>query len=454
MTTLILPQEHFSVVKIRMPCEVTVWQSHNREGKARKFTSSVPNLDTTEIKRNTITSYEVNADNGCLITAWRHPNYGYEGRYLKGYQNSLNWRRKWNDNNWNDDIDSIKIQKVGPQGNDLGKYLWHDMSVPYYTPYLPQDNYCEGCRWWPHVKTPEDSANANRDDVMLREGVTFRPCPGGTGYFNSGSGVRCIYSKTDDAQLRQLNSNKNGVPNDPRATMWTKLSDQFCKIPGNIEKNPGGSTCLERDTSNKLAKDYCGVGDRMRTEAGICKKENLGETFYNELAEKYCKTITGQANDWCSCYNVINNVCDKKQSAAGCAEKAIHYDTLVEATPAEFRSAWAGRAGCVGQVCQGNKYIVQNANQGCDAPIQICKQDISASNLSESSIAATCELNANKGGGDGGDGENNKGTGGILEDKKLIGAGLGVGTIFSSSSSILIIIIVFLLMRRGSPQSK
>jgi hypothetical protein len=164
----------------------------------------------------------------------------------------------------------------------------------------------------------------------------------------------------------------------------------FCSNPENWLKNPGGGTCQERDTGKTEGKAYCAVGDRIKT-SGSCTYEWLGD-IYHELAETYCKTANGQADPWCSCYNVINKVCDTNLSAAGCLDKAISFDPLYEATPEEFKTAWAGLEPCYGGVCQGNKYIVPNANQNCNKPIKICKQELDAQNISESSVEMVCNL--------------------------------------------------------------
>ncbi len=100
---------------------------------------------------------------------------------------------------------------------------------------------------------------------------------------------------------------------------------------------------------------------------------------------------------WCSCYNVANNVCDTDSAAAGCDKKRQQFDKLVEATPEGFRNVWSGRAACFGGVCQGDKYVPQNANQNCNAPVQICAQSFDLSQISESSIEAQCNLTATTG---------------------------------------------------------
>jgi len=247
---------------------------------------------------------------------------------------------------------------------------------------------------------PKIGIGADRDDVILgtaKDGNrATRPCPGGTGQFMQGATkVRCLYSKTDDAAMRTLYTNKNGISNDPRASMHADLKDIFCNIPDNIFKNPGGGMCLEHGEGKNIAKEYCKVGDRIRSD-GNCTKDNLGN-FYAELAETYCKTATGKADVWCACYNVTNNVCDTDSAAAGCDKKRQQFDKLVEATPEGFRHVWSGRAACFGGVCQGDKYVPQNANQNCNAPVQICAQSFDLSQISESSIEAQCNLSASTG---------------------------------------------------------
>jgi hypothetical protein len=60
---------------------------------------------------------------------------------------------------------------------------------------------------------PKMGISADRDDVILgtrKDGNrAARPCPGGKGQFMQGATkVRCLYSKTDDAAMRTLHTNK------------------------------------------------------------------------------------------------------------------------------------------------------------------------------------------------------------------------------------------------------
>ena len=272
-------------------------------------------------------------------------------------------------------------------------------------------------------------------------------CPGATNTYKRAVGKKnaCFYDDENDTTLRSLMAGGN-------KTDHATAKEKFCKLSKNVFKNPGGGPCLEYDTAKELAKDYCSVGDRIATDAS-CTPTNLGN-FYAGIAETYCKTATGKADVWCSCYNVTNNVCDKDSAAAGCDKKRQQFDKLVEATPERFRNVWSGRAACFGGVCQGVKYVPQNANQNCNAPVQICAQSFDLSQISESTIEAQCNLTASTGtpssAGDTPSGTPSDGFGDYIprsldeiknDSKKQLAVG-GVGTLFVSCCCLLVIILL------------
>ena len=179
-------------------------------------------------------------------------------------------------------------------------------------------------------------------------------------------------------------------------SIWLEQKrDIFCSDVNNFGKNPGGGTCIERNAGQALAKTYCGGSDRIKT-AAACTRAYLGDDAWVLLATTYCQSDTGKADQWCSCFNVMNGVCDNDPNAAGCAEKALSYDPLVAATPQGFKSAWVGREGCYGLVCQeeagSSKWVLENANQNCASPIQICGPAINAENLTASTINSSCNI--------------------------------------------------------------
>jgi len=286
------------------------------------------------------------------------------------------------DSGWNDNLWGFSVHKVrGKNSNELS----YDIQTKGIKQGLENE-----------IVLPQRGISADRDDVILgnikNNSRAAKPCPGGTGQFLQGARkVRCFYGKSNESKLRDLHANRNGITNDPRASMFSKLKEEFCQITENAFKNPGGGNCLEYDEGKRIAKAYCRVGDRIATDAN-CTKDNLGN-HYEELAAEYCKN-KGRNNQWCSCYNVSNDVCKTHPTAAGCAKKKQVFDPLVEATPEKFRHVWSGKAKCFGNVCVGNKYVPTNANQGCDAPVQICAQSFDLDNISGSTIEAKCEQTA------------------------------------------------------------
>jgi hypothetical protein len=115
---------------------------------------------------------------------------------------------------------------------------------------------------------------------------------------------------------------------------------------------------------------------------------------------------------------------------------------------------WSGRAACFGGVCQGVKYVPQNANQNCNAPVQICAQSFDLSQISESTIEAQCNLTASTGtpssAGDTPSGTPSDGFGDYIprsldeiknDSKKQLAVG-GVGTLFVSCCCLLVIILL------------
>ena len=250
------------------------------------------------------------------------------------------------------------------------------------------------------ITLPKQGISAERDDVILGtskdSNKAARPCPGGTGSFmRGGKKVRCIYSKTDDAALRTLHTNKNGVTNDPRASMHANLKEQFCGVSENWTKNPGGGTCMEWDSGKRIAEQYCSVGNRIAAD-NSCTKGNLGDTIYAKLAANFCKTAAGKEDPWCSCYNVMNGVCDTNSAAAGCAKKRQTFDKLVEATPEEYKNSWSQMEPCFGGVCQGNVFQPAGYNANCNRSVQVCVQDFDIQGIADSQINATCNLTSNR----------------------------------------------------------
>ena len=130
---------------------------------------------------------------------------------------------------WNDQLWGFSVHKVRAKGNN-------ELSYDIQTKGLKDGHSDE-------IVLPKQGISADRDDVILgnikNNNRAAKPCPGGTGQFLQGARkVRCFYSKSDESKLRTLHANKNGITNDPRASMFSKLKQDFCKVTENAFKNP------------------------------------------------------------------------------------------------------------------------------------------------------------------------------------------------------------------------
>jgi hypothetical protein len=273
--------------------------------------------------------------------------------------------------NWSDALEAIRFQTVPSAGN--GKMQFH-IEVP--------------------AQTPHDyfsPINIIGNNVKDNDGNSFNPCPGASAkYFNSKSGVRCIYPKTASA-LQTLNS---ATKKSNMAAMHTSLADTFCADSSKVFESPGGQSCLERTEGKRLAKTYCEVGSKIKSDPN-CTVENMGQANYDAVAKTYCKTSDGRKDPFCSCYNVTNGVCDAHPTAAGCAKKKQTFDKLVAATPKDQKNVWSGMEACFGRVCTGTGvFIPPNANQNCDKSVNVCIQDIDIGSMTDSNIQATCDIDA------------------------------------------------------------
>ena len=257
-------------------------------------------------------------------------------------------------------------------------------------------------------------------------------CPGGgevwpmsmhnehSGTHNKKHRYACVYPKNAET-LRGVDTATSTGSSPLVRPMYEDMVTRYCADSNNTFEKPGADSCLQRTNGLALAKEYCGVGDRIHSDEN-CNKGNLTQVGYDALAAAYCEANPNDS--FCSCYNVLNDKCanDSKTGPAGCSDTASYVD-LRNATPDDFKDVWDGQRKC-GSVCAGaNKYIPANNQAGCKTTIQICKQDINVGSATESEINASCELNAEDGssaGGGGGAGAGGGGGGGDSEEKLII----------------------------------
>ena len=234
----------------------------------------------------------------------------------------------------------------------------------------------------------------------------------------------CVYDK-NESKLRQV---ENGTSGTNRRPMYEDLVNRLCAKKNNLTfKLPDGNLCAQHSAGKNLAKGFCQERNNFTTVPTVCSASGLsavgGQATYNELlkwycgkddnikearcdalsntdknniSEAYCKTATGRSDAFCTCYNVVNGVCDRHGSAAGCAKKKRTFDKLVAKTPADQRQVWSGMESCFGRVCTGaGKYIPPNTNQNCNKSVNVCIQDFDIGTITDSNIVAKCDIKTN-----------------------------------------------------------
>ena len=475
-------------------CEATAFRNEGYSGWARKVTDNSTSGGYHNIGAGA-TSFFVDAhDKNCLITVWAGQDFTGRGRFMRNADHiGIDQRRRWNEPNWNDDAESIRVERI-PSAN--ANQLEYDINILRYTPAKPGDNHCGGCRWWPEVKNSGDPKNADRDDVLLvdlgqtgswqdnkGEEKSGRPCPGGTGYFQSNTGVKCIYNKNIGNSLETLSKHikDQGITGDPRQPMYDSLKNDICSKSGNLNKivTHDGKTCKDWDTSKELAKEWCqqenaaGEGNIIDDALNLCTPAHLGSDLYNTLSEQYC--VSNPDKDFCKCYNVVNykTVCANRETSAGCAEAKTKLFSIEEKLGVEN----ATDALPCGTVCAGaNVYKPDGFKSGCDITYNACIQSIDVGE-SNAEINAVCDIDSTSGITDGGSGDasgsgESGGSGSvstsaveelkktIAEDKKkeeeeakktknnlLIGGG-GGGIVSSISCLVLLVIIVMVMSKK------
>jgi len=372
-----------------MTCRLKLYKDINKTGSTitwRGTTGSenVQNVSGIDYRfgYNKASSYDVGADKHCMIVGYTwhgggiHHNNGTPKGDIKmfkhGVNNDLRNMEGRETRHFNDDLDGIRLQFVPGAGSGQMQY---PINVPAQKPH----NYFS-----PRTVTGE---------VLDSNGDRFTPCPGGTAYFNSQSGITCIYDKSASA-LQTLHAS---TKYSNMGAMHTSLADTFCSDSNNVFESPGGDACLIRNEGKRLAKEYCEVGSRIHSDTN-CTKENMDVANYDNVAEAYCEANPNES--FCSCYNVVMDKCadDSTTGVAGCNHPSGQaYVNNRNATPSDQKSLWDGQRKC-GSVCTGSdKYIPDNNQAGCKTTIQICSQTFNVENMKNSDISASCELNASDG---------------------------------------------------------
>jgi hypothetical protein len=253
---------------------------------------------------------------------------------------------------------------------------------------------------------------------------------------------KCSYNK-DRGKLTNLKSNPGGGQYD---TMVNRL----CGYTENLTFQLPGTDgiCAEQGAAVDIAKAYCGEGDNIISQTDVCSADTLpgglatyktllydyctanpskvaeaghacanlntdpqtkNTSLFESLAAQHCVANPGEA--WCSCYNIMNDVCASNSSASGCAKKRQKFDKLVAGTPSGQKNLWSGLEKCFGGVCTGtNKFLPPGHDLRCNSSVNVCVQEVNVESLNDSDMTLTCDIDSGgepsvgTGGGGGGGG--------------------------------------------------
>lgn len=169
---------------------------------------------------------------------------------------------------------------------------------------------------------------------------------------------------------------------------WSDLVDEFCGETENFTKNIGGGlTCKSKDEGNAARAAWCGADSARLKGNGDCTKPFLGDK-YDATASKYCDE---NYNDkWCSCYNLANDVCKTRSTAAGC--KRAH--GVLDDNKKAFKDGYdilKSKTHCRPRVCDyEGGYVPTNVMNNCESSYKMCDKDLDIRNLSNNDIVVEC----------------------------------------------------------------
>ena len=253
---------------------------------------------------------------------------------------------------------------------------------------------------------------------------------------------KCSYNKDRD-KLTSLRSTPGGGQYD---TMVNRLCGYTENLAFELPGQDG--ICAEQGAAVDIAKAYCGEGDTIITDTDVCDIDSLpgglatyktllntyctanpskvaeaghacanlntdpqtkNTSLFESLAAQHCVANPGEA--WCSCYNIMNDVCASNSSANGCAKKRQKFDKLVAGTPSGQKNLWSGLEKCFGGVCTGtNKFLPPGHDLRCNSSVNVCVQEVNVESLNDSDMTLTCDIDSGgepsvgTGGGGGGGG--------------------------------------------------
>ena len=199
----------------------------------------------------------------------------------------------------------------------------------------------------------------------------------------------------DGVELWSRYLKDNGTKNAYRSQQFKKVALNHCTKAPNAEDHledkifGNGSTrqqlChtyFRNEVDNKnLVEKFCEKtgdnGDANMTNSKwnhLCSRERLGDHKYEAMASKYC--LANKNNDWCGCYNAVENKCRIDESLPGCSQNLATWEEMKKDLSPDEIALFSGMRQCFQNVCAHNRYKPHNWKEACNRRINICKSEI------------------------------------------------------------------------------
>ena len=186
----------------------------------------------------------------------------------------------------------------------------------------------------------------------------------------------------------------SGKPNAYRSKQYKQVALNHCTKVPNAEDNlrdeifsEGSSdkmchTYFRNEVDNKdLIKKFClktensGPVNMTKSENNdLCSRRRMGDNKYEAMAAQYC--LNNPTDEWCGCYNAVENKCKIDESLPGCNENLETWEQMKSGLSSDESALFSGMRQCFKNVCTGNKYKPNNWKEACNRRVNICKSEI------------------------------------------------------------------------------
>ena len=185
----------------------------------------------------------------------------------------------------------------------------------------------------------------------------------------------------------------SGNPNAYRSKQYKQVALHHCTKVDNAEDNlrdkifkTGSSdkkchTYFRNEVDEKdLIEKFCLKGDppninMTKSENNdLCSRRRMGDNKYEAMAAQYC--LNNPTDEWCGCYNAVENKCKIDESLPGCNDNLETWEQMKSGLSSDESALFSGMRQCFKNVCTGNKYKPNNWKEACNRRINICKSEI------------------------------------------------------------------------------